>query len=1336
MPVRLTLHPDEDVELPAGARLGDLRAALAELARRPELLHCGLTADGAPVGDDARVGLRPLLPGAVLRTVRPTSGPAGAAPDVAALRSRRFVAAATGPAAGEPSPLVPGAPLRLGPAADAVTVRVDARDRVRVRRSPAVSASRGTPRGRTPVLVRPADGAAGRPRARRRRLGLLPRRWHVGTLLDVAGTRYALHASGDVAAWLAAETADPPAAPAPGPAVLATGLVPVIGSVALAVAFRQPLYALFSVVAVVALIPQVLAARRRRRAGSEPAAGTAVPPAGTDPARTALRVVAAHQASDGAWRRSLEVRAARSAARGADSGPATRPRDLLPDGALAVRGAADPVRAAARAVVVDLAAAGARVAVAGTRRDAWTWARWSAEAPAAGSRDPDPVVLVVDGPDADSRAAADAAARRGDVVVLCLPDAGPGAPEPAAPAWCRAVLRLLPDGRALRTAPDGTDTLVAPTGVTEAWAERTARRLAGLRGLSRCLGDLEEAERRGPGLAAPSGTDATDPTDPRLPATVPLAGLVPADDPGRRWAAATGWAVPLGRDAAGEPVTVDLVADGPHLLVAGTTGAGKSELLQSLVLGLALTRSPADLALALVDFKGGASFGRCADLPHVVGQVTDLEAGLAGRALAGLRAELRRRERVLAEHRAAALDDAPPGTLPRLVVVIDEFRALADDLPEFLPGLLRVAAQGRSLGVHLVLATQRPAGAVSTDVRANVSTRIALRVVDTADSHDVVETAAAARIPVDRPGRAVLRVGAAPPVVLQCAHAGAAPDGGESVVRRVPHGHRPGTDATSDRDVHGRGELDGGTGREGPGPTPAGPSRGPVPADPVAATVAAVRRAAARIGHHRGPAPWLDPLPERVTGETLPSDVVPTGHVGGIPLALAEDPDHQRRSLVHWRPEAGHLAVLGRTRSGRTTALEQLATAALDQGRHVHALVPASAAPRFARLADHPCFGTLAGPEDPRRARRLLHLLTRGHAGRAPTLVVVDGVAELRAALAGAEPWDPLTTALADAPAAFAVTSDSASVGGLAARTGPRLILLSTDQHADVMLGAPSALAGRGGPPGRGAWLCSDEPPTCQVLLPGDPVTDRPGLAPDVAPVVVRPLPDRVLRVDVEAEELESSRAGTGIVIGVGGDGADPVRLEVAGGALVAGPRGSGRTTLLRAIARGAAQRGVLAAVLARDPDLRSDAGTAAAGTHAPSAVRALVEELVRRHTCGSSGTEGAGVEGRPVVVVDDLDALAQSCPVEVDRLGSLGTDGAVSLVAACTVQSALMAHRGPLAELRGLRTGVVLAAGERGADDVFGVPLSEVAEPGPPRPGRGALVQVGRAVPVQTVAV
>ncbi|WP_344008498.1 FtsK/SpoIIIE domain-containing protein, partial [Isoptericola halotolerans] len=747
MPVRLTLHPGEDVELPEGARLGDLRAPLADLVRRPELWHARLEADGAAVGDDAVVGRRPLLPGATLRVV-------GADrrhredPDVAALRSPWLVASTTGPDAGETLPLAPGRPVVVGGSARGVTVRTDARGRVRLR-SHRVSPS-WFPVGDRRARTRPeaATVRVDRGRERRRRLGPLRRRWRPGTLLEVTGRRYALHRSGDVATWLAPSSDGPSTTPAVSTAMLLTGTVPVLGAIGLAVMLRQPLYALFSLVAVVALVPQVVAVVRRRRASTAEAPDVRTPgarPAGAAPWVTAARVVAAHQASDVAWHRALETLAGRgrSGAQRAVPAPARSPRDLLPDGALAVRGPTGAARAVARAVVVDLAATGASVQVVGGGHGAWDWCRWLTPGHDGAAPEPSSHLLVVDDPDPEALAVADDAVRRGHAVVLCLPHE-PGGREVPAPSWCRAVVRVAPDGLVHRTAPDGTDSTEPGVGVTPSWAGRAARRLAGLGALRRSLTDLDDAESSGQGVPSGAERDGSDVTAAGLPAVVALGDLLDGADPAQRWADATGWRVPLGVDATGDVVELDLVGDGPHLLVAGTTGSGKSELLQSLVLGLALTRSPADLALALVDFKGGASFGRCADLPHVVGQVTDLEPGLAGRALAGLRAELGRRERVLAEHRAASLDDAPPGTLPRLVVVIDEFRALADDLPDFLPGLLRVAAQGRSLGVHLVLATQRPSGAVSTDVRANVSARIALRVVDAADSHDVVGTAAAA----------------------------------------------------------------------------------------------------------------------------------------------------------------------------------------------------------------------------------------------------------------------------------------------------------------------------------------------------------------------------------------------------------------------------------------------------------------------------------------------------------------------------------------------------------------------------------------------------------------
>ncbi len=172
----------------------------------------------------------------------------------------------------------------------------------------------------------------------------------------------------------------------------------------------------------------------------------------------------------------------------------------------------------------------------------------------------------------------------------------------------------------------------------------------------------------------------------------------------------------LGRTPDGR-LTVDLSVDGPHVLVGGTTGSGKSELLQALVTGLAVTNRPDELGFVLVDYKGGSAFSECARLPHTVGLVTDLDAISPPAPSRRSRAEMKRRERLLAKASARDLEDYRRAAsvcrelpvLARLVIVVDEFKALADEFPEFIDGLVRVAALGRSLGLHLVLATQRPA---------------------------------------------------------------------------------------------------------------------------------------------------------------------------------------------------------------------------------------------------------------------------------------------------------------------------------------------------------------------------------------------------------------------------------------------------------------------------------------------------------------------------------------------------------------------------------------------------------------------------------------------------
>ena len=213
------------------------------------------------------------------------------------------------------------------------------------------------------------------------------------------------------------------------------------------------------------------------------------------------------------------------------------------------------------------------------------------------------------------------------------------------------------------------------------------------------------------------------------------------------------------------PVDLDLVADGPHALVAGCTGSGKSEALIGWLASIAHCYSPDKVRFVLIDYKGGSTFARLQGLPHTHALLTDLDPGATTRALEGIAAELQRREEQLSELSFPDLaswerahSDAPasvPRAPARLVVAIDEFRVLSQTHPDSMDILLRLAAQGRSLGLHLIAATQRPSGAVSAQMRANMDIRLALRCVSAADSTDILGDARAASLP-RIPGRAVL----------------------------------------------------------------------------------------------------------------------------------------------------------------------------------------------------------------------------------------------------------------------------------------------------------------------------------------------------------------------------------------------------------------------------------------------------------------------------------------------------------------------------------------------------------------------------------------------------
>ncbi|QTE30215.1 FHA domain-containing protein [Pengzhenrongella sicca] len=1421
--------PDLDLEVPDGARLGDLRGHLASATGRAELAPGGavLAVGAAVLDDDQLTGQVPLLAGATLRV---GAGPRD--PGDAALRAEWHLAVLSGPDSGAlvglRGPLVVGRvgdlaiddgrssrrhlALRLGRSGP---MALDLRSSHGTVRLPARMRWLGWLGWRAESGWRWWRGrrVRGRPATPVRRAGPAARwtRLHVGDRLLIGSTVLELRAAratvvrssadrttgdrttgdrttGDRTAGDRTAGDRAPEGRARGELAATTWLAPAAGSVALALSTGNRMFLIVAAVGPLLAIASRLRARAHTARGRAPAAGPArrtspgrldgpgpEPPSPADLSTRALRLLAGAEPTDA-------------------PGPADV-RALSPDGALAVVGPRGLAVAAARALVaaaLPLGPTDADVAVA-VRADPahladWSWCRWlpglaPAHAPAAapapsgaagvsaadatgptGPTDPaGPTTLVVgDGwhtPGQATDLARFWAGGHGAAVVLIAADLVD------VPAWCRTVLTVHP-GKDVATLhlPTGATRTLPLHAVSHSWAEVHARRVAALWQLRR-LRDL-------PPGASPNAAGGVALADlPGLPA--PSAASV-ID----RWAQghaarAGGLDACLGLGPAGAPVTIDLIRDGPHALVAGTTGAGKSELLQTWLLSLALTHSPAELAFALVDYKGGASFGPCAELPHVVGQVTDLDPALAARALAGLRAELRRRERLLARAGVpdlAALRSAPP---PRLLVVVDEFRALTEDLPSFVPGLLRLAAQGRSLGMHLILATQRPAGAVGPDLRANLTLRIALRVTDVADSLDVLDSPEAARIPASSPGRAVLRRGTGAPEPVQIALANGAPLGPRGAVRIAPPwpGTPTGWVPAASAPPAGRHPC----ARPGPD-SDAGESADPRPAR---AFVAAARAAAAQLGLDAPAAPWLPPLPDLLRPDDLAAHAAAEHGLGAqagrgdadagrLPLALADVPTQRRRAVVRWGLAAGPLLVVGAAGSGRSTTLRTAALAALARGWHVHAVgVPARL---IADLTARPTFGTAVGVDDPRRLARLLLLLAQpAPAGAAPRLLLLDEIEAALDALAplgrgsGAARLIDLLRRAREHGTAVLATGSAAPPGAVATLFPQRLVLAVGDRAADVVAGVPGALAGSRRGPGRAIVLPSvagslveegtDEPDAigepgdalvCQVaadgVADGSPPDDT---APESLALRLAPVPARVgrgaLATAVRRERGPSPRPDEAPVVGIGGDDAGPVRLALGRGALVVGPPGSGRSTTLAVLAAALAAAGRPIVVVARDGPLERYAAAHPAVAWCGFASAAIARLL-------AAAPPGA------VALVDDLDALERLHPGVTDLLGALAQRSAEPagsgpgpepgpgpgpgpiVVAAAQTGRAAISYRGALGALRDQRVGIVLTPTEPGSADVFGTALDWVVEPGHAHtPGR-AVRQHGRDVVVVQV--
>ncbi|GAA3528773.1 FtsK/SpoIIIE domain-containing protein [Aeromicrobium panaciterrae] len=901
------------------------------------------------------------------------------------------------------------------------------------------------------------------------------------------------------------------------------------------------------------------------------------------------------------------------------------------------------------------------------------------------------------------------------------------------PEECRAVLEHRDGTLNLETTEEHHLDAIRPDGVGQDWLDRLARALAPIRDVS--TEDLSSS----------------------LPASSRLLDVLHLEHPSGE-ALTEGWLARgrTTRAVIGEgidgPFTIDVRADGPHGLIAGTTGSGKSELLQTIIASLAVGNRPDEFNFVLIDYKGGAAFKDCQHLPHTVGMVTDLDGHLTTRALDSLGAELRRREHQLADADAKDIEDYIAGRkagdepMPRLLIVIDEFAALVAELPDFVTGLVDVARRGRSLGVHLILATQRPAGVVNAEIKSNTNLRIALRVTDGNDSDDVIESPVAARISKSFPGRAYARLGHSSLTPFQSSRVGGRPRGSEADdLASQAFGWRDLPQA-GQRAVVEEVEDDVST-----------------PTD-LANLVAAIQSANDLIGLAPMRKPWLPPLPEQLSLDSLSVAAPEDGVIPPIPLGRSDIPHLQQQVDEVWDLEGGgHLMIAGQSRSGRSSSLRVLAGAiarqcspadvhlyGLDAGNnallplvslpHVGAVVTRTQVDRVYRLLDF---------LQKELARRQQSLAEHGFADigeqrraagpgdRMPYLVVLldrlEGYTAAFESVDGGVLVDRITGLLQEGAGVgirFVIAADRSGVlGRISTLVEDRIMLSMSDPSDFSAIGlsnkeVPSVMS-----PGR-AFRGGERPREMQWAL-----LDETGVGTDQVRALHEigrssserfadlPRSVRPQRIDelpaslglAEAMQLDPlSPSPSFVPVGVGGDtlslqGFDP--LTDGPGFLVAGPPRSGKSNALQVIVRQQLdQRRQVVVFTPRISPLR--------------------DQRVGRHLRIFTGDEPindikdalASLSKEHTVVVDDFDVIGADSPLGQALAEHFATmrDTTSVMVVAANIDEILSLYRGLPVELKRGRTGLVLAPRSSSDGDVLNARLPRSV---------GASLPVGRGV-------
>lgn len=1115
--------------------------------------------------------------------------------------------------------------------------------------------------------------------------------------------------------WHPVRIAQPEAPPLdePGHGGLIPALSGLAGAGLIALVLHQPMFFIFGALGAAVAVAgwggqRIHAARRRRRVKREHAALMAEVDAARERALHAFR--SHHEATVPTLARALATITTRAddlwarrahhddaflvgAGLGDVATPLSGPTDndladhtvsglavsvsLAPGARLAVGG--PQAHAVARALVVQLVAscgpADVRIVVVGDGGEPWAWMEGLPHATL-----PDGSLAVVR-EHALTGALADLEGHRGhllfitDRAALLAARTAPLRRALADPTT-HALLAVVADDAAVPHLC--TSTLTTTAGPVARWVQdaRTTMLPVTLR-----IAALGEAEARRCAQALRGLTDPEDPlaaaaTIPRSLALAELMGGLPTPAAvAATWAAAGPDPAPraLVGVATDGVVDIDLVRDGPHGLIAGTTGAGKSELLRTLVVGMAANSGPEHLALVLVDYKGGATFDACSTLPHVVGVITDLDDHMADRALRSLQAELRRREGVLREHGAADLAtlklNAPTIAMPRLVVVVDEFAALVAEQPAFLHALVGVAQRGRSLGVHLILATQRPSGVISDDIRANTNLRLALRLQDNTDAVDVVGVATPATLPRHVPGRAVLRLGADDHVTFQAAHCTV---------------HGPGVRSALTVMVH------------------------------------SISEAARQAGCALPAAPWQPPLPTRLTDGDLPPAAI----------GLVDDPDHQRVTPLTWSPADGHVLVAGSAGSGVTSTLRTLAVCAAAAGADVYVL-DGRGAVALDDLTVHPRCGAVVRLHERERLTRLLHRFrsqARGVANEPlPTVLVIDGLDAVRRALDDSgttdecEALDEVLAAAAGSGITIVAGVEHAAPvpSGFLARCPSRWVLHLHDEHDASILGVPAAsvppaVAGRAALAGHGLIAQLVAPgPIAAALASGTSAAPAPRIT--TVPAVVDP-------AALPAGHLAGG--ATELPLGIEFDSGEPALLRLHPGdhALVVGAARTGRTRALARLATAwqQAHPGGWVGVIAP----RRTFPTLAVGADTSGCDSSVIDALP------------GPAAGRPMLlVVDDADLVDDPDGRLAALIAHTHAAAAhVTVVAAARPDGLRQAYGHWTAVVRRSRIGLVATGGSDLDGDLLGAVLPRRV-PIAPRPGLMWLVDGGhhRLVQVAT---